>query len=115
MTFKDYYKILGIDNIKVTNEEIKTAYRNQAKKFHPDINKESTGEIIKDINEAYKILSNPQTKKKYDKLWITLYVFLFFNYILIFSFSFSEISNIINSGDFKSFANKLFGNILVNF
>ena len=56
MTFKDYYKILGIDNIKVTNEEIKTAYRNQAKKFHPDINKESTGEIIKDINEAYKIL-----------------------------------------------------------
>ena len=69
MTFKDYYKILGIDNIKVTNEEIKTAYRNQAKKFHPDINKESTGEIIKDINEAYKILSNPQTKKKYDKLW----------------------------------------------
>ena len=69
MTFKDYYKILGIDNIKVTNEEIKTAYRNQAKKFHPDINKESTGEIIKDINEAYKILSNPQSKKKYDKLW----------------------------------------------
>ena len=47
MTFKDYYKILGIDNIKVSSEEIKTAYRNQAKKFHPDINKESTGEIIK--------------------------------------------------------------------
>ena len=69
MTFKDYYKILGIDNIKVSSEEIKTAYRNQAKKFHPDINKESTGEIIKDINEAYKILSNPQSKKKYDKLW----------------------------------------------
>ena len=68
MTFKDYYKILGIDNIKVTNEEIKTAYRNQAKKFHPDINKESTGEIIKDINEAYKILSNPQTKKKSEVL-----------------------------------------------
>lgn len=60
-----------------------------------------------------------QNKKTYKhyliKLWITLYVFLFFNYIFIFSFSFSEISNIINSGDFKSFANKLFGNILVNF
>ena len=69
MTFKDYYKILGIDSVKVSSEEIKTAYRNQAKKFHPDINKESTGEIIKDINEAYKILSNPQSKKKYDKLW----------------------------------------------
>ena len=69
MTFKDYYKILGIESVKVSSEEIKLAYRNQAKKFHPDINKESTGEIIKDINEAYKILSNPQSKKKYDRLW----------------------------------------------
>ena len=69
MTFKDYYKILGIESVKVSNEEIKLAYRTQAKKFHPDINKESTGEIIKDINEAYKILSNPQSKKKYDRLW----------------------------------------------
>ena len=69
MTFKDYYKILGIESVKVSNEEIKLAYRTQAKKFHPDINKESTGEIIKDINEAYKVLSNPQSKKKYDRLW----------------------------------------------
>lgn len=69
MTFKDYYKILGIESVKVSSEEIKLAYRNQAKKFHPDINKESTGEIIKDINEAYKVLSNPQSKKKYDRLW----------------------------------------------
>ena len=69
MTFKDYYKILGIESVKVSNEEIKLAYRTQAKKFHPDINKESTGEIIKDINEAYKVLSDPQSKKKYDRLW----------------------------------------------
>lgn len=69
MTFKDYYKILGIESVKVSSEEIKLAYRTQAKKFHPDINKESTGEIIKDINEAYKVLSNPQSKKKYDRLW----------------------------------------------
>lgn len=69
MTFKDYYKILGIESVKVSSEEIKLAYRTQAKKFHPDINKESTGEIIKDINEAYKVLSNPQNKKKYDRLW----------------------------------------------
>lgn len=69
MTFKDYYKILGIESVKVSSEEIKLAYRNQAKKFHPDINKESTGEIIKDINEAYKVLSDPQSKKKYDRLW----------------------------------------------
>lgn len=69
MTFKDYYKILGIESVKVSSEEIKLAYRTQAKKFHPDINKESTGEIIKDINEAYKVLSDPQSKKKYDRLW----------------------------------------------
>ena len=43
MTFKDYYKILGIDNIKVSSEEIKTAYRKQAKKLHPEIKKDSTG------------------------------------------------------------------------
>lgn len=73
MVFKDYYKILGLTRVTVTEEEIKLAYRNQAKKYHPDINKQSTGEIIKDINEAYKILSDKTKKKKYDKLW-TSYV-----------------------------------------
>ena len=38
MIFKDYYKILGLEDNKVTPEEIKTAYREQAKKYHPDIN-----------------------------------------------------------------------------
>ena len=57
MTFKDYYKILGIDNIKVSSEEIKTAYRNQAKKFHPDINKESTGEIIQILNPRKNMIN----------------------------------------------------------
>ena len=38
MIFKDYYKILGLDTSKATNEEIKLAYREQAKKYHPDIN-----------------------------------------------------------------------------
>ena len=38
MIFKDYYKILGLETNKVSVEEIKIAYREQAKKYHPDLN-----------------------------------------------------------------------------
>ena len=71
MVFKDYYKILGLEDNKVTPEEIKTAYREQAKKYHPDINNknEHSEERIKDINEAYRTLSNPSLKRKYDRSW----------------------------------------------
>lgn len=71
MIFKDYYKILEIDNIKATQGEIKSAYREQAKKYHPDINSESefSEERFKDINEAYKVLSTPTSRKKYDRMW----------------------------------------------
>lgn len=71
MIFKDYYKILGLETNKVTPDEIKTAYREQAKKYHPDVN---IGDIrseerFKDINEAYNLLSQTQTKRKYDRQW----------------------------------------------
>ena len=71
MIFKDYYKILGLEDNKATPEEIKTAYREQAKKFHPDINTENdfSEERFKDINEAYKVLSTPASKRKYDRMW----------------------------------------------
>jgi len=71
MIFKDYYKILGLETNKVTIDQIKVAYRDQAKKYHPDLNKESgiSEERIKDINEAYNILSNPSTRRKYDRMW----------------------------------------------
>ena len=71
MIFKDYYKILGLANSNVTTEQIKQAYREQAKKYHPDINTTSnfSEERFKDINEAYKTLSNTSTKRKYDKMW----------------------------------------------
>ena len=71
MKFKDYYKILGLETSKVTNHEIKVAYRDAAKKYHPDLNvgDRIAEEKIKDINEAYKILSNAATKKKYDRMW----------------------------------------------
>ena len=71
MIFKDYYKILGLEDNKATPEEIKTAYREQAKKYHPDINTDSnySEERFKDINEAYKVLSEPTSKRKYDRMW----------------------------------------------
>ena len=73
MIFKDYYKILQINDYKVSSEEIKQAYRDQAKKYHPDINQENkiAEERFKDINEAYKTLSNPTTRKRYDRMWYT--------------------------------------------
>ena len=71
MVFKDYYKILELKTNKVSTEEIKTAYRNAVKKNHPDLNLDSklAEEKIKDINEAYRILSNYSTKRKYDRIW----------------------------------------------
>lgn len=71
MIFKDYYKILGLDNNKVSSDEIKYAYREQAKKYHPDINSENdfSEERFKDINEAYKVLSDATARKKYDRMW----------------------------------------------
>ena len=71
MKFKDYYKILGLENSKVTIDQIKVAYRKQAKKYHPDVNvgNKLAEERIKDINEAYRMLSNATTKRKYDRTW----------------------------------------------
>ena len=71
MIFKDYYKILGLENNRVNTDEIKIAFREQAKKYHPDVNtgSVSTEERFKDINEAYKVLSNASSKRKYDRMW----------------------------------------------
>ncbi len=71
MIFKDYYKILGLETSRVSIDEIKVAYRNAAKKYHPDVNigDSLAEERIKDINEAYRILSVPNLKRKYDRIW----------------------------------------------
>ena len=71
MIFKDYYKILGLETNKVSMEEIKKAFREEAKKYHPDVNVNNkfAEERFKDINEAYRILSTPSTKRKYDRQW----------------------------------------------
>lgn len=63
----DYYQILGIDK-SASAEDIKKAYRKMARKFHPDLNpNDKVAETkFKEINEANEVLSNPESRKKYD-------------------------------------------------
>ena len=67
MSKKDYYKILGVEK-NASQEEIKAAYRKLALKYHPDRNpgNKEAEEKFKEAAEAYKILSDSTTRKKYD-------------------------------------------------
>lgn len=63
---KDYYSILQVSKT-ASQDEMKKAYRSLARKYHPDINKESSAEDkFKEINEAYGILGNEESRNKYD-------------------------------------------------
>ena len=64
---KDYYKILEIDK-NASDDDIKKSYRKLAKRYHPDVNKESNAENkFKEISEAYDILSSSEKKNNYDR------------------------------------------------
>lgn len=68
MTYKDYYKILGVGK-NATPAEMKKAYRSLANKYHPDKSKGSkvAEEKFKEINEANEVLSDSVKRKKYDQ------------------------------------------------
>ncbi len=72
MALKNYYEILGFSTRKVSTEQIKNAYREQAKKYHPDINLNDSisEEKFKDVNEAYRVLSDEKQRRNYDISWI---------------------------------------------
>jgi DnaJ-class molecular chaperone len=65
---KDYYKILGVDR-KADDKAIKSAFRKLARKHHPDVNKGDAAaeERFKDLNEAHDVLSEPASRKLYDR------------------------------------------------
>jgi DnaJ-class molecular chaperone len=70
MDFKDYYATLGVPKT-ASDKELKQAYRKLARKHHPDVNqgdKAGADSRIKEINEAYEVLGDPEKRKKYDEL-----------------------------------------------
>lgn len=67
MDYKDYYKVMGVER-NASAKDIKMAYRRLARKFHPDISKESNAEEkFKEVGEAYEVLKDPEKRKIYDQ------------------------------------------------
>jgi curved DNA-binding protein len=66
MAARDFYEILGMAS-SASQDEIQRAYRKLARKYHPDVNKDPQAEErFKEISEAYDVLSDPDTRKRYD-------------------------------------------------
>lgn len=65
---RDYYEVLGVDK-SASAEDIKKAYRQLAKKYHPDLNpgNKEAEEKFKEVNEAYEVLSDADKKARYDQ------------------------------------------------
>lgn len=68
MAKRDYYEVLGVDR-DATEDDLKRAYRQAAKKYHPDLNPNDSEaeEKFKEVNEAYEVLSDPQKRAAYDR------------------------------------------------
>jgi curved DNA-binding protein len=68
MEFKDYYQTLGVAR-DATADAIKKSFRKLARKYHPDVSKEPDADLrMKEVNEAYTVLSDPEKRAAYDQL-----------------------------------------------
>ena len=68
MEFKEYYKALGVEPT-ANADQIKSAYRKLARKYHPDVSKEANASArMAEVNEAYAVLSDPEKRAAFDKL-----------------------------------------------
>jgi curved DNA-binding protein len=68
MEFKDYYDIMGVKR-DATQDDIRRAYRKLARKYHPDVSKETDAEAkFKELGEAYEVLKDPEKRAAYDQL-----------------------------------------------
>ena len=116
MEFKDYYQTLGVAR-DATADEIKKAFRKLARKYHPDVSKEPDAEArMKDVNEAFAVLSDPEKRAAYDQLgrdfragqdfrpppgWDAGYEFS--------GRGFDDAGNAAGAADFSDFFSELFG------
>ncbi|HET6718014.1 MAG TPA: DnaJ domain-containing protein, partial [Rhodocyclaceae bacterium] len=68
MQFKDYYAVLGLAR-DAPADEVRKAFRKLARKYHPDVSKVADAEArMKEVNEAYAVLSDPEKRAAYDRL-----------------------------------------------
>ncbi|HET9169895.1 MAG TPA: J domain-containing protein [Actinospica sp.] len=64
---RDYYEVLGVGR-DASADEIQQAFRQSARRHHPDVNRDPAAEErFKEINEAYQVLSDPETRRRYDR------------------------------------------------
>jgi DnaJ-class molecular chaperone len=63
---RDYYAVLGVSR-DATESDIKRAFRELARKHHPDVNPNDAGEAFREINEAYAVLSDRESRARYDR------------------------------------------------
>jgi len=111
LEFKDYYAALGVER-DAKPEDIKKAYRKLARKYHPDVSKEPNADArMKEINEAYAALSDPEKRAAYDNAGQSFQAGQEFRPPpggYDFNFSHGDFSN-AEAADFSDFFSELFG------